>query len=395
MNFLSAAKMQAGYVIGMNPDGRELLVVVVKATFGIPPSGREAVLASEQAPLVYADTFSGDPGFSSIVHEYDFSTFKPRCDVLLNGSAYAPNGKPVHRLTVGLEVGRIKKRIGVVGDRVWKKGWFRAHPSRPQAFTVMPVSYDRAFGGVDNLHKNPRKHVTCLSNFAGRGFYPRSKRAWIQGKAAPNTEEPGKPVKRPGGHYRPMAFGAIGRPWLPRRAFAGTYDQRWIDNVFPFLPRDFDPRYNQAAPPDQQIDYLQGGEEVKLFNLMPESRVSFRIPRLEMPVVFKRKGEEEISQFAVNDTLLIEPDRQRFILVWRTTFALKKNIFEMEQTVAGRMPRAYYRARETGKRYFPFIDEFAAVRDRRLQALEARSAPDTAEMEVVEDVLAPDDGVPV
>ena len=58
----------------------------------------------------------------------------------------------------------------------------------------------------------------------------------------------------PWGDYRPMGFGP-GRPRLDAPlSYAGTYDQNWLDNVFPFLPADFDERYYQAAPEDQQID---------------------------------------------------------------------------------------------------------------------------------------------
>jgi hypothetical protein len=387
MNFINTTKMQAGYVVGLGTDAREQVVVVVKGTFAIPPAGRAPELAAEQAPLVYADVFTGEPGFSSTLYECDFAAFKPRCDVLLNGSAYAPHGRAVKKLAVGLEVGGFKKSFAVVGDRVWKKRFFRVRASSPKAFKVMPISYDNAFGGVDNLDKNPRRHETCLANFAGKGFYPRSKSRRIAGKSAPNTEELGKPVKKPDGSYRPMAFGTIGRAWIPRREFAGTYDQKWIDRVFPFYPDDFDPRYNQAAPPEQQIDYLRGGEDVRLFNLMPQSRVTFRLPRIEMPVVFTRKNGEETEVSAVNDTLLIEPDLKRFILVWRAALPIYRNIFEMKTVMAGRMPRAYYRARQTGKRYFSSLEEFIRARARERQAMHEKESQEAADMHVLEEML--------
>ena len=50
-----------------------------------------------------------------------------------------------------------------------------------------------------------------------------------------------------------MSFGPVGRGWHPRLGYAGTYDQNWLDNVFPFLPADFRDDYYQAAPADQQI----------------------------------------------------------------------------------------------------------------------------------------------
>ena len=67
-----------------------------------------------------------------------------------------------------------------------------------------------------------------------------------------------------------------------RRQLAGTYDQEWIDNNFPFLPPDFKEAYYQAAPADQQIPYLQGGERVFLENLTPAGQTSFDLPQIEI-----------------------------------------------------------------------------------------------------------------
>ena len=59
MELLNATGMPAAYTMGMEPSGRELLVVVVKSTFRIPKNGEAAELADEQQPLVMADTFTG------------------------------------------------------------------------------------------------------------------------------------------------------------------------------------------------------------------------------------------------------------------------------------------------------------------------------------------------
>ena len=55
MELLNATKMQAGYTLGMQPDGRELLVVAIKGTFQIPKNGEEPILMEQQEPLVMAD----------------------------------------------------------------------------------------------------------------------------------------------------------------------------------------------------------------------------------------------------------------------------------------------------------------------------------------------------
>src|SRR5271166_6340069 len=121
MELINATGMQAGYTMGLQPDGRELLVVVVKGTFTIPKDPKqEPELAEEQVPLVAADVFTGEPGFSAPLYESDYPPHKPRCDVLLNGSAYAPDGKPATRVVVGLRIGTMAKSFEVVGKRVWR-----------------------------------------------------------------------------------------------------------------------------------------------------------------------------------------------------------------------------------------------------------------------------------
>lgn len=359
MNLLNATKMHAGYTMGMQPDGREFLVVAVKGTFIIPEQGEEPRLAEEQVPLVEADTFTGEPGFSAPVYESDYPLRKPRCDVLLHGSAYAPGGKPATRVTVSLQIGPISKSFNVTGHRFWKKGLFSVSASRPKPFTVMPISYDNAFGGFDKTHKNPSKHKAYLVNPAGVGFHVNLKMEFIEGKPLPNTEETRNPVTKPDGNYRPMSFGPVGRGWLPRCKLAGTYDQNWLDNIFPFLPPDFDEAYYQSAPPDQQMPYPRGGEEVVLTNLTPGGTTRFTLPKIEVPVEFSMKNYDRKMTSAVVDTIVIEPDKKRFMMTWRSSLPLKRSMFEVVQVVAGKMPRAWYRARMTGKTYYPSLRELA------------------------------------
>jgi hypothetical protein len=368
MDLLNATKMQAGYTMGMQPDGRELLVVVVKGTFTIPKNGEEPQLADEQVPLVEADVFTGEPGFSAPLYESDYPPYKPRCDVLLNGSAYAPGGKPTTKVRVSLTLGPIKKSFNVVGNRIWKKGITGISATRPKRFTVMPISYDNAFGGSDNTHKKRSKHKAHMLNPIGAGFHTNLKMKFIEGKPLPNTEELKHSVVRPKGKYKPMSFGPIGRGWEPRYKLAGTYDQNWIDNVFPFLPSDFNDAYYQAAPLDQQCRYLRGGEEVVLSNLTPYGHSRIQIPRVDVPVVFFLKKEEPYETRAVADTLLLEPDAGRIMITWRVNRPLKRNMFEVTQVLTGKMPRGWWRARELGKTYYRSLDEF--IKEKRREAEE-------------------------
>lgn len=363
MELINATKMIAGYTMGMKPDGRQLLVVVVKGTFKIPDRpDLEPQLAEKQTPLVMADTFSGEPGFSSTVHESEYPPFKPRCDVLLLGSAYAPGGKPASRVTVSLQVGLLKKSFDVVGKRTWQPGLLGPSATAAEPFTVLPFSYEVAFGGVDRASANESQHRCYGANHVGVGYHPTALKAALQAKPLPNTEETGRPITDPNGKYRPMAFGPVGRAWEPRVQYAGTYDEGWMADKFPFLPDDFDDRYYQSAPEDQQMPYPQGGEEIELLNLTPNGRVRFRLPNLSLPVEFSARGRSAETVNAVMDTLVIEPDHQRFMLNWRASISLRRNMFEVPRGIVGRMPWGWYRARKLGKRYYANLKDLAAGR---------------------------------
>ncbi|HET6470117.1 MAG TPA: DUF2169 domain-containing protein, partial [Geminicoccaceae bacterium] len=326
MELLNATGMVAGYTMGIDPSAREHVVVAVKGTFRIPADGGSATLAppEEQVPLVMADRFTGEPGFSAPLYEADFPLRKPRCDVLLNATAWAPGGRPATRVRIGVKLGAWFKTFEVVGERIWQRSGVSAAPSRPAEFLQQPITYDVAFGGVDRLDPDPAHHAAYMANPIGRGWHQDRNVARLEGAPVPNTEAVGEPVSVPWGRHRPMGLGPLGRGWQPRLAWAGTYDQHWLDNVFPFLPPDFDDRYHQAAPEDQQIEHPVGGEEVTLVNLTPEGRTAFRLPQVEVPVVFFRKegGREETA--AKLDTILIEPNLERLMLTWRASLPLRR-----------------------------------------------------------------------
>jgi hypothetical protein len=352
MELINSTRMVAGFTMGLEPSGRELLVVVVKGTFQIPTYGEPVRLADEQLPLVMSDTFTGEPGRSAPVYEVDFAPHKPRCDVLLNGSAYAPAGRPTTRVEVGVRVNGMVKSFAVVGNRRWQSGLRGITATSPEPFTLMPITYDRAFGGVDNRHADPSKHVAFMPNPVGVGFHQDLRPESVDGALMPNTEESSRAITSPSSRvFVPMAFGPLGRGWEPRSKYAGTYDDDWLREHFPFLPPNFDNQYYQAAPMDQQISHLRGGEEIRLANLTPEGTTSFTLPVFDAPIhFFLKKGGREDGRLIL-DTLVLEPDRQRFAVTWRATRPLRKNIFEVLQTLVGKKSNDWWSKR--GSVQFP------------------------------------------
>ena len=346
MELINATRMVAGYNMGLEPSGRELLVVVIKGTFVLPRPGEQMRLADEQLPLIMADTFTGEPGFSAPIYEIDFAPRKHACDVLLVGHARAPEGREVMRLRAGLRVGPMEKVFDVVGDRVWQAGLTGITASAPRPFTDKLVSYDTAFGGADRNSKDESEHDAYLRNPVGRGWHKHLKNAWVDGKPLPNTEQLGKAVGSPSDKCKPMALSPLGRGWLQRARYAGTYDQQWLDDVFPFLPKDFDERYYHAAPEDQWVRLPKGPMQVLLSGFTADGMRQFMLPHFEAPVhVFPKRGEREAT-VATLDTIAVEPDLERFTMTWRVARPLQKSLHEIAQVVVGMKGREWWQQRE-------------------------------------------------
>lgn len=326
----NTTQFDANLTVSHDRTGRESVVVVTKATFELPSTG-PSLLAADQLPLLTADEFGPDPATDAPRFENDFTPFKPKCDVLVYGRAHSPHGEPVTTLGVGVLVGEWSKKLAVHGSRIWLKSAFGHRISDRRRFVTQDIGYDHAFGGTDPDANDPSRAATYEENPVGVGFYP-NRRA-LEGLPLPNTAELGSVVEDWHTPHRPMALGPLGRNWLPRRTFAGTYDQRWLESRMPFLPDDFDNRYFQAAAPDQQIAYPRGGERVELVNLCPEGRISTTLPQLQVKVTFERKSGRFTHKVALLDTLLFLPDERRMCMTFRSHLVTERDMFEITRLV--------------------------------------------------------------
>ncbi len=156
-----------------------------------------------------------------------------------------------------------------------------------------------------------------------------------------------------------MSFGPVGRSWAPRSTYAGTYDQRWLDDVYPFLPADFDDRYHQSAPEDQQIPFPDGGEDVVLGHLSDQPELRFKLPKLRVPIEVSTVDDQREEIMMRMDTIVIEPDERLVQITWRADRPLRRNLLEVAKICVGRMPASFYRARAQGKEWFASLDHLA------------------------------------
>lgn len=341
-------------------NGQEVLLVVVMATFEAVTPTSPLQLVPEQIQVRPIDEHYGGPADSSVQYEGNLSLEKPFVDILINAHAYAPKGKASRKVNVEVKVGDIHKSLLVQGDRRWTFGLFGRSPSKPKKFLKIPIIYERAFGGVDISSRNPKKRRTEPRNPIGVGFRGTPSHDPNIHIEVPNVEYPRERMSSRRNRPRPAGLGAISRSWKPRIDYAGTYDDTWLNEHWPLLPLDFDPRHNQSAPVDQQSRTIQGGETVQLLNLTPEGSWTFKLPTLDIPVHLLYDSHRNQSKLRM-DTVLIEPDIYRVTLTSRLKLVLPRNQDLLREIVLGHQNRAWLRAKIKRKKYLDWQGTDGAI----------------------------------
>ncbi|MEP5091483.1 MAG: DUF2169 domain-containing protein [Paracoccaceae bacterium] len=343
--------------MGMDETGREFLSLVVRGTFDFPTDGQTVLEPSiEQCPLVMADEATGEPGYSATMWETDFAFRKPHTEVIAQGAAYSPDGKPAERVRVGIKVDNWVKQFDVVGYREWRNAGPVIRSTKPEPFKKKFFSYDTAFGGPDRLDPDEPKPYVYMPNPVGRGFATARNQDRIYGLALPNTEAVGEEVRSPYGDYSPMALGPIGRGTPDRLPFGGTYDDNWKDNIFPFLPPDFDERYYQSAPQDQWVKPLRTGAQVIIVGMTPAGREVFTLPDVDLPITIFRGRDKCLEQIARADTLIVDTEARTLSLVWRVEVRIIRHMTEFSEAWVGAPTEAMLRARAAGRGYIRAVE---------------------------------------
>jgi len=174
-------------------------VVALRTTSEIKSYGTLQFIP-EQAPLAVTDDYHGEMNKSSVRQEGDLAPFKPRCDVIVIGMAYAPMGRPARRFTAGIRIDGPKQSrplpprpqglnptmapspaalaawekeaaelranplqgpvildrlLAVCGPRWWEKGTLGGWAlTSPEPIVSLPLRYEYAFGGECRIDKN-------------------------------------------------------------------------------------------------------------------------------------------------------------------------------------------------------------------------------------------------
>ncbi|EGO6624945.1 DUF2169 domain-containing protein [Escherichia coli] len=353
MEIFNAAKHTIADVFtATDKNGKDYLVVVIKATYQIPVNNRRPRPLLPPQPLVESDIYVGEPGFSAVLYEADYVRYKEKCDVLFNATTYFVSEGNNYQTESRAIVGQVDKCLKVFGTRYWQKKTSDLSISDTEFIQSVSLHYGNAFGGEyvwKDVQGNEHREIFS-SNIVGIGYGNHRDETVFINSRLPLVELPQDSVTRPESHPEPGAFSARPRNHPLRLQYAGTYDERWRAEVSPFLPEDFDERYFQSAPPDQQTAYPQGGEKVMLINMHKErSVIEFQLPHInQMPVRILTMDYEAHELMPVVDTLYFEPDEERFSVVWRTSIPLKRRIQEIHTVAIGPVGKTWWQQRAAG-----------------------------------------------
>ncbi len=304
MEVVSVSPLPVGSVLWQHRPGSWALTIVAKATFLLQPGLSR--LAEQQEPIHGEDNhWNDDPG-RSLFSASDLVPVKPRADVTLIGSAYAPQGQPVNGLYVRLIVGELDKSIEVTRDRTMGPDGAIAEEGR---FARMPLLYERAGGGPDT--SNPV------------GVRPDTRDSYGRVKL-PNLLPPGVMVA-PGSIVPPIGFGPIAPTWPSRWNRLGKYAGQFVLHQLAStpLPMDFDRGFFNDAPNDQQLTELSDDVRIVLENLHPQApRLVTNLPGLRPRAILEARGGSNLALRC--DSLWINTDQAICTLTWRGHITLER-----------------------------------------------------------------------
>lgn len=324
------------------------------------------IMDDDPISLCLGDEHFGDPSKSSLSRESDMIPYKPSCDVLVTGSAYAPAEKEIKHWDVKLSLKKgthaeesiLTKQLRVSGLSIFRRVASKKYKRTAIAPTnKVALRYENAWGGASRVdtpgeeqtpESLPLLNEVCFSNPVGGGWI---EKRWFKALADAKLPEPEflpapqidhadgsqleKPIvaTHPGGEldaqtmaevagsygYTPAGFGPLCKAWAPRLALAGTYDQKWLDERHPMLPKDFDFAFWNGAPLDQQIKFPDLTEHYQLVteNLTPGGgQMRVAIPPHRALVLADLGGVHLPFPMQV-DTLILDTDQMRLITIWR------------------------------------------------------------------------------
>lgn len=332
MKFINCTPFSADTFDQYDLDGKMYTISSVRSTFILKlENGRaEFKISDKQDPFLWQDEYEQAPTGLLLKKQCDFVPFKPSTDVTIHGRCWFYDEKS-NFMVAELEVNDRTKKIKVCGPRYWTKFENTWKLGNPELVKSVPIRWNLAFGG--NYLTKTKKQDVNIYNPVGLGF--------IDFDNPPSDTVPAPQILNDNDVLdtkrllKPAGFGPIAPSWETRHRYAGTYDDKWKQTRHPLLPRDFDNRFWNSAPEDQQFSpWLKGGERIKLVNMHESAYVlSFTLPHQALLCVVKYRQKKPAIFEMVLDGVHIDLERgfHPYInICWRIGIPFELGISEIK-----------------------------------------------------------------
>lgn len=145
-NFANLTAFPALLFDSLDQHDHGFSTVVARLSYDLDIKSGELVFCEDQGELVEQDNYFAEQGRSSVRFESDLAPYKPRMDVVINATAWAPEDKPVKSFTAGVQLGDFTRLIKINGPREWRKMIATWQLSESQPITSLDLRYEYAAG---------------------------------------------------------------------------------------------------------------------------------------------------------------------------------------------------------------------------------------------------------
>jgi Uncharacterized protein conserved in bacteria (DUF2169) len=296
---------------GSTSDNEQLCTIVAKTTLRVV-GGELVPVVSDSAWPVFDAPFE----FDGVHLGPDAEFRRDGVDLIVFGRAIAPGGVPVPYLPLVIDCGGVQLGWYVIGDRRWIRSGRTLVATDPQPFLEMPLSNERAYGGVTLLDDQPVPHPI---NPVGVGYHLMRDQA--ENQKLPNLERPDAYLRdwqdqpRPACLYRPR--GLIS-PADIEAASRGESDAQRIAKIVAasVLGRAF----SQTVPELTVSSPDQLGPVLTLVGFADAGEVQLPMPPVDGPVAHATTGELSGSFLSRLSSLVVLVDAGIMIATYTTTF---------------------------------------------------------------------------
>lgn len=326
MELVNTSPVPVNYSLsGKTPDDSCSVMFTAKATFRIEDSGR--VRLEQEMPLpLWDEDQDTDLG---LLPRDNLPRLDPVFEVMMLGKAYAPDGGLTTEMKVALSVGDVRHEIDVIGERTWQGEGEGASISAPEAFDSMPLTWERAYGGLQPvlIDREAEVDVSSPMNTLGKGFdhigqardlgvafnCPEGYPQFDVTRPLPNLEIPDLRVQSWSDEPLPVC-------WAPVPHSSGLILERFKRSCKK-SGKDYvtleAPEMLHRAYPDWIIETPQAGAVIRIEGASEEGLLEFRLPELRIVADFNNGGKVQRIELIPRGLVLL-PEERRFYLTYRS-----------------------------------------------------------------------------